>query len=44
MEEGGFLRHPGEWWHFSQGDQMWAWLQNSVNPSLSAIAKYGSVE
>ncbi|WP_069791472.1 M15 family metallopeptidase [Cyanobacterium sp. IPPAS B-1200] len=44
MEEGGFLRHPGEWWHFSQGDQMWAWLQNSVNPSLRAIAKYGSVE
>ncbi|WP_107670173.1 M15 family metallopeptidase [Cyanothece sp. BG0011] len=25
MTTAGFLRHPGEWWHFSLGDQMWAW-------------------
>lgn len=22
----GFQRHPHEWWHFSYGDQLWAWL------------------
>ena len=21
----GFCRHPHEWWHFSHGDQLWAW-------------------
>jgi D-alanyl-D-alanine dipeptidase len=21
----GFVRHPNEWWHFSHGDQLWAW-------------------
>ncbi|MEG3439162.1 M15 family metallopeptidase [Pannus brasiliensis CCIBt3594] len=25
MKEAGFNRHKGEWWHFSLGDQMWAW-------------------
>jgi len=25
MEE-GFAGHPGEWWHFSWGDQLWAAL------------------
>jgi zinc D-Ala-D-Ala dipeptidase len=25
MASGGFVRHPNEWWHFSQGDQLWAW-------------------
>ncbi|MEB3176424.1 MAG: M15 family metallopeptidase [Synechococcus sp.] len=25
MESAGFARHPGEWWHFSWGDQLWAW-------------------
>jgi zinc D-Ala-D-Ala dipeptidase len=39
MEFAGFARHPGEWWHFCQGDQMWAWL--SINP---VVARYGRVE
>lgn len=26
MGSAGFKQHPGEWWHFSKGDQMWAWL------------------
>lgn len=26
MTEAGFSVHPGEWWHFSHGDQMWARL------------------
>ncbi|MFM8543935.1 MAG: M15 family metallopeptidase [Vulcanococcus sp.] len=27
MAAAGFARHPNEWWHFSHGDQLWAWLQ-----------------
>lgn len=37
MTSAGFCRHPGEWWHFSLGDRMWAWLSNV------AIARYGRV-
>ncbi|MGK7885263.1 MAG: M15 family metallopeptidase [Crocosphaera sp.] len=37
MTQAGFLRHPGEWWHFSLGDQMWAWQ------SQKAMAYYGRV-
>jgi D-alanyl-D-alanine dipeptidase len=25
MEGTGFAQHPNEWWHFSHGDQLWAW-------------------
>jgi D-alanyl-D-alanine dipeptidase len=25
MEGAGFAQHPQEWWHFSYGDQLWAW-------------------
>jgi D-alanyl-D-alanine dipeptidase len=25
MQEVGFVQHPNEWWHFSYGDQLWAW-------------------
>jgi zinc D-Ala-D-Ala dipeptidase len=31
----GFQRNPREWWHFSFGDQMWAWLCNQPT------ARYG---
>ena len=41
MESAGFLRHPGEWWHFSLGDQLWAWLYNQRFPENSVIARYG---
>lgn len=27
MAAAGFCRHGNEWWHFSLGDQMWAWSQ-----------------
>jgi D-alanyl-D-alanine dipeptidase len=37
MTHSGFQRHPNEWWHFSYGDQLWAWISNEK----SAI--YGSV-
>jgi D-alanyl-D-alanine dipeptidase len=25
LGEEGFVCHPNEWWHFSYGDQLWAW-------------------
>jgi D-alanyl-D-alanine dipeptidase len=28
MEAAGFAQHPNEWWHFSWGDQLWAWRQD----------------
>lgn len=35
MAGAGFARHPREWWHFSWGDQLWAWTTGA------AIARYG---
>lgn len=43
MEKAGFRRNPREWWHFSLGDQMWAWLKNQANPSNPVVARYGRV-
>jgi D-alanyl-D-alanine dipeptidase len=42
MTHAGFLRHPSEWWHFSIGDQLWAWLKNR-DDSPSVTAYYGGV-
>ena len=28
MCNSGFSQHPNEWWHFSYGDQLWAWQNN----------------
>ncbi len=41
MTKAGFRRNPREWWHFSFGDQMWAWLNNEVNSDNKFIACYG---
>ncbi|MCX7594935.1 MAG: D-alanyl-D-alanine dipeptidase [Fischerella sp.] len=41
MEKAGFKRNPREWWHFSLGDQMWAWLYNQANPGQNFVARYG---
>ncbi|MBX2865845.1 MAG: D-alanyl-D-alanine dipeptidase [Leptolyngbyaceae cyanobacterium MAG.088] len=38
MQTAGFRQHPNEWWHFSQGDQLWAWLENAGN------ARYGKFD
>lgn len=35
----GFRQHPNEWWHFSVGDQLWAW---QTGPEQ--IAQYGNAE
>ena len=26
-----FVQHPNEWWHFSYGDQLWAWTNKNRN-------------
>ena len=43
MSAADFRRHPGEWWHFSLGDQMWAWQNNLENPHNLLNARYGRV-
>lgn len=43
MRSQGFQRHPLEWWHFSLGDQMWAWLCHQQNPDQNFTARYGRV-
>ncbi|MEH2268450.1 MAG: M15 family metallopeptidase [Nostoc sp.] len=41
MLKADFQRNPREWWHFSIGDQMWAWLNNQSNPANPVTARYG---
>ena len=42
MESAGFIGHPNEWWHFSYGDQIWAWqLRERFGETKRAI--YGAV-
>jgi zinc D-Ala-D-Ala dipeptidase len=48
MSAWDFCRHPHEWWHFSYGDQLWAWLKNQENSDSGRIdrhyiAKYGRI-
>ncbi len=43
MATAGFKRHPHEWWHFSYGDQIWAWLQSEDHPEQIFVARYGGV-
>lgn len=38
MERVGFVNYPQEWWHFSYGDQYWAWRTGAPT------ALYGSAE
>jgi D-alanyl-D-alanine dipeptidase len=37
MTAAGFAQHPHEWWHFSHGDQLWAWRRGEGR------ARYGRV-
>lgn len=43
MSYAGFQRHPKEWWHFSLGDQMWAYLSQQKTLDRQVIARYGRV-
>jgi zinc D-Ala-D-Ala dipeptidase len=42
MTSAGFRQHLREWWHFSWGDQYWAWLGNQADPQAGQ-ARYGRV-
>lgn len=41
MESAGFRRHPNEWWHFSLGDQLWAWQRRQETGQADFLAHYG---
>ncbi|MEO0803893.1 MAG: M15 family metallopeptidase [Cyanobacteria bacterium J06642_2] len=43
MTTAGFLRHPNEWWHFSYGDQLWAWQLNQRDLRSARRAIYGGM-
>jgi zinc D-Ala-D-Ala dipeptidase len=43
MIQAKFQQHPREWWHYSYGDQLWAWLSNQSHSEAIAIARYGRV-
>ena len=32
-----FVQHPNEWWHFSYGDQLWAWKNKKANAFYGKI-------
>jgi len=44
MCQAEFYRHPTEWWHFSYGDQLWAWLKQQEQGEGFVVAQYGRVE
>ncbi len=37
MVKFGFVQHPNEWWHFSYGDQLWAWKSKKPNAFYGKI-------
>ena len=37
MTKAGFAQHPNEWWHFSYGDQLWAWKNKKENAIYGKI-------
>ena len=37
MTKFGFAQHPNEWWHFSYGDQLWAWKNKKENAIYGKI-------
>ena len=41
MVAAGFRQHPNEWWHFSLGDQMWAWSMSQDSGDNQLVARYG---
>jgi D-alanyl-D-alanine dipeptidase len=43
MTDVGLSRHPDEWWHFSIGDQLWAWLSDRAKSESTTSAYYGRV-
>ncbi|WP_448525734.1 M15 family metallopeptidase [Parathermosynechococcus lividus] len=44
MSNAGFQRHPNEWWHFSLGDQLWAWQTQQQTGQSDIVARYGRID
>ncbi len=46
MSDAGFAAHPGEWWHFSLGDQFWAALTGAgeARYGLASLARMANGE
>jgi len=44
MRAEGFQRPDHEWWHFSRGDQIWAWLERTKGGKPDAVACYGRAD
>ncbi|ATS18266.1 D-alanyl-D-alanine dipeptidase [Parathermosynechococcus lividus PCC 6715] len=44
MTNAGFQRHPNEWWHFSLGDQLWAWQTQQQTGQSDIVARYGRID
>lgn len=44
FQQAGFRQHPQEWWHFSYGDQLWAWTERQTHANALAIAQYGRAD
>ncbi len=44
LRYGGFRQHPGEWWHFSYGDQMWALAERQERGGAEIPAIYGRAD
>ncbi len=43
MLAAGFVQHPNEWWHFSYGDQMWAYfneIENAIYGECSPVNNF----
>ncbi len=38
MAAAGFAQHPHEWWHFSHGDQLWAWREGRDRAIYGGVA------
>ncbi|MCI0509153.1 MULTISPECIES: M15 family metallopeptidase [Chromohalobacter] len=38
MHDAGFANLPCEWWHYSYGDQMWAWYRGSARAVFGATS------
>ena len=43
MASAGFAKHPNEWWHFSWGDQLWAWRSGQPKAHYGATASNPSI-
>ena len=40
MLKSEFVQHPNEWWHFSYGDQLWAWTNQNKEAIYGKIVEY----